>query len=204
MSNPLDFDPIIEARRQWAANGWEDACDGMAAITSVVRAQQLFLGRIDAVLRPLELTFARYEVLMLLLFSRRGSLPLNKIGARLQVHPTSVTNAVDRLEEQDLIKRVPACERQAHHPGRDLAGGPRARLAGDKSVERGGFLPAWDEPGGPGPADRRPAAVSPSGGGLFRASPGGRRLSQSTSAEMLGGATARGAGAGGVERTTSS
>jgi DNA-binding MarR family transcriptional regulator len=107
MSNPLDFDPIIEARRQWAANGWEDACEGMAAITSVVRAQQLFLGRIDTVLRPLELTFARYEVLMLLLFSRRGSLPLNKIGARLQVHPTSVTNAVDRLEEQDLIKRVP-------------------------------------------------------------------------------------------------
>jgi DNA-binding MarR family transcriptional regulator len=107
MSRPLDFDPIIEARRQWAAHGWEDASNGMAAITSIVRAQQVFLGRIDAVLRPLELTFARYEVLMLLVFSRRGSLPLNKIGARLQVHPTSVTNAVDRLEEQDLIKRVP-------------------------------------------------------------------------------------------------
>jgi DNA-binding MarR family transcriptional regulator len=107
MSRPLDFDPIIEASRQWSAHGWEEACDGMAAITSIVRAQQLFLGRIDAVLRPLELTFARYEVLMLLLFSRRGALPLNKIGARLQVHPTSVTNAVDRLEEQDLIKRVP-------------------------------------------------------------------------------------------------
>jgi DNA-binding MarR family transcriptional regulator len=107
MSRPLNFDPIIEARRQWDAHGWEDAGDGMAAITSVVRAQQLFLSRIDAVLRPLDLTFARYEVLMLLVFSRRGSLPLNKIGARLQVHPTSVTNAVDRLEQQDLIKRVP-------------------------------------------------------------------------------------------------
>jgi DNA-binding MarR family transcriptional regulator len=107
MSRPLDFDPIIEARRQWAAHGWPEASNGMAAITSIVRAQQVFLGRIDAVLRPLDLTFARYEVLMLLLFSRRGSLPLNKIGARLQVHPTSVTNAVDRLEEQDLIKRVP-------------------------------------------------------------------------------------------------
>jgi DNA-binding MarR family transcriptional regulator len=79
----------------------------MAAVTSIVRAQQIFLARIDAVLRPLDLTFARYEVLMLLLFSRHGSLPLNKIGARLQVHPTSVTNAVDRLENQDLIKRVP-------------------------------------------------------------------------------------------------
>jgi DNA-binding MarR family transcriptional regulator len=107
MSRPLDFDPIIEARRRWAAHGWDDAADGMAAITSIVRGQQLFMARIDAVLRPLELTFARYEVLMLLLFSRRGSLPLNKIGARLQVHPTSVTNAVDRLERQDLIKRVP-------------------------------------------------------------------------------------------------
>jgi DNA-binding MarR family transcriptional regulator len=107
MSRPLDFDPISEASRQWSAHGWGEACEGMAAITSIVRAQQLFLGRIDAVLRPLELTFARYEVLMLLLFSRRGALPLNKIGARLQVHPTSVTNAVDRLEEQGLIKRVP-------------------------------------------------------------------------------------------------
>jgi DNA-binding MarR family transcriptional regulator len=107
MSRPLSFDPIIEARRQWVVHGWEDAAQGMAAITSVVRAQQLFLARIDAVLRPLELTFARYEVLMLLLFSRTGSLPLNKIGARLQVHPTSVTNAVDRLEEHNLIKRVP-------------------------------------------------------------------------------------------------
>jgi DNA-binding MarR family transcriptional regulator len=107
MARPLDFDPIIEARRQWDAHGWPEVSGAMAAITSIVRAQQIFLGRIDAVLRPLELTFARYEVLMLLLFARRGSLPLNKIGARLQVHPTSVTNAVDRLEEQNLIKRVP-------------------------------------------------------------------------------------------------
>jgi DNA-binding MarR family transcriptional regulator len=107
MSRSLDFDPIIEAHRQWVAHGWEHAADGMAAITSVVRAQQLFLARIDAVMRPLNLTFARYEVLMLLMVSRRGALPLNKIGARLQVHPTSVTNAVDRLEEHNLIKRVP-------------------------------------------------------------------------------------------------
>lgn len=79
----------------------------MAAITSVFRAQQIYLSRIDAVLRPYRLTFARYEVLMLLLFSRTGSLPLNKVGARLQVHPTSVTNAVDRLEQQGLLRRVP-------------------------------------------------------------------------------------------------
>lgn len=106
-SRPLRFDPIAEARRQWEAHGWAEAAGGMAAVTSVFRAQQIFLARIDAVLRPLELTFARYEVLMLLSFSRTGALPLNKVGARLQVHPTSVTNAVDRLERQGLIRRVP-------------------------------------------------------------------------------------------------
>ena len=44
------------------------------------------------------LTFARYEVLMLLSFSTQGALPLGKIGERLQVNAASVTNAVDRLE----------------------------------------------------------------------------------------------------------
>jgi len=103
----LGFDPVAEARRQWEAHGWAGAAAGMAAVTSVVRAQQIYLGRIDGVLRPLGLTFARYEVLMLLRFSRRGALPLNKVGARLQVHPTSVTNAVDRLEDNGLLVRRP-------------------------------------------------------------------------------------------------
>jgi DNA-binding MarR family transcriptional regulator len=103
----LAFDPIAEARRQWTAHGWESASAGMAAVTSIFRAQQIYLAMIDEALRPFGLTFARYEVLMLLSFSRRGSLPLNKVGSRLQVHPTSVTNAVDRLEAKGLIRRVP-------------------------------------------------------------------------------------------------
>lgn len=106
-ARPLHFDPIAEARRQWQAHGWTEASEGMAAVTSVFRAQQIYLARIDAVLRPLDLTFARYEVLMLLLFSRTGALPLSKVGARLQVHPTSITNAVNRLEGDGLIIRVP-------------------------------------------------------------------------------------------------
>jgi DNA-binding MarR family transcriptional regulator len=105
-AGPLPFDPILEARRHWREHGWGPAADGMAAVTSVFRAQQIYLARIDAVLRPVGLTFARYEVLMLLMFSRTGALPLSKVGARLQVHPTSVTNAVDRLEQQQLIRRV--------------------------------------------------------------------------------------------------
>ncbi len=102
----LPFDPITEARRLWAEHGWEDAAAGMAAVTSLMRAQQIVQARVEEVLRPHGLTFARYEVLMLLLFSRRGSLPLSRIGDRLQVHPASITNAVDRLEGQGLVRRV--------------------------------------------------------------------------------------------------
>ena len=102
----LPFDPIAEAQRRWEAHGWGEAAPGMAAVTSIMRAHQLLLQRIDEQLRGLGLTFARYEVLMLLHFSRRGSLPMSVIGSRLQVHPTSVTSAVDRLERQQLVRRV--------------------------------------------------------------------------------------------------
>ena len=107
MTTPLPFDPIAEARRQWSKHGWDDAAAGMAVVTSIVRAQQILLSRIDEELRGLDLTFARYEVLMLLHFSHQGALPLGTVGSRLQVHPTSVTSAVDRLERQGLVRRVP-------------------------------------------------------------------------------------------------
>ena len=103
----LDFDPIDRARSQWALQDWGAAADGMAAITSIMRAHQIVLARVEGTLRPLGVTFARYEVLMLLLFSKRGSLPMKVIGSRLQVHPTSVTNAVDRLEDAELVTRTP-------------------------------------------------------------------------------------------------
>lgn len=103
----LPYDPIEEARRQWGAHGWEDGSSGMAAVTSVMRAQQIYMARVEAVLRPLGITFARYETMMLLYFSRRGALPMGVIGSRLQVHQTSVTNAVDRLEAAELVKRTP-------------------------------------------------------------------------------------------------
>jgi DNA-binding MarR family transcriptional regulator len=103
---PLPNDPIDLARDHWRVHGWPEAAEGMAAVTSIVRVQQLLVAHVEAALRPLGLTFARYEVLMLLIFSRQGRLPLGKIGERLQVHPASVTNAVDRLERDGLVRRV--------------------------------------------------------------------------------------------------
>ncbi|MFL6157971.1 MAG: MarR family winged helix-turn-helix transcriptional regulator [Marmoricola sp.] len=101
----LDFDPIDEAARQWGLR-W-DGVPQMHAVTSLMRVQQLVLSRLDAVLRPHDLTFARYEALVLLSFTRAGSLPLGKMGERLQVHPTSVTPIVDRLETAGLVVRRP-------------------------------------------------------------------------------------------------
>lgn len=98
-------DPIGLARQNWIDAGWGEAADGMVLVTSIMRVQQLFLGRIEALLRPHGLTFARFEVLRLLAFTRRGELPVGKIGERLQVHPASVTNAVQRLEEAGLVVR---------------------------------------------------------------------------------------------------
>jgi DNA-binding MarR family transcriptional regulator len=103
----LPFDPIAEAQRQWEAHAWDTEAPAMAVVTSIMRLQQVFLSKADATLRPLELTFARYEVLMLLSFSKEGSLPLGKIGERLQVNAASVTNAVDRLELRGLVARHP-------------------------------------------------------------------------------------------------
>ena len=104
-ARPLPFDAIAEARRQWEAHEWP-VPHAMAAVTSIMRAQQIVQARVDAALRPLDLTFARYEALVLLSFSRNGALPLGKMGDRLMLHPTSVTNIVDRLEDQGLVRRV--------------------------------------------------------------------------------------------------
>ena len=101
----LPFDPIAEARRHW--DGRWPAGDAMASATAIMRAQQIVLAAVDEALREHDLTFARYEALVLLTFSRKGSLPLGKMGERLMIHPTSVTNIIDRLEGQGLVRRRP-------------------------------------------------------------------------------------------------
>ncbi|MFI6479981.1 MarR family winged helix-turn-helix transcriptional regulator [Nonomuraea sp. NPDC050663] len=99
----LPFDPIERAAESWRVHFGPSSA--MAAVTSIMRAHQILLSQLDALLKPYDLTFARYEALVLLTFSRTGALPLSKIGERLMVHPTSVTNTVDRLERAGLVSR---------------------------------------------------------------------------------------------------
>jgi DNA-binding MarR family transcriptional regulator len=107
LPDPLPFDPIAEAQRQWRRRWGNAATPAMAAVTSIMRVHQLVMARLNDELKPWDLTFARYEALMLLFFSRTGSLPLGKMGARLQVHPTSVTNLIDGLEKAGYATRAP-------------------------------------------------------------------------------------------------
>src|SRR5215218_3036346 len=104
---PLRFDPVQEARRHWEARWGTDASPSMAAVTSIMRAQQIVMGRLNQALAEWDLTFPRYEALMLLHFSSSGSLPLGKMGERLQVHRTSITNIVDGLERLGYAERTP-------------------------------------------------------------------------------------------------
>jgi DNA-binding MarR family transcriptional regulator len=104
-SRPLPFDPIVRAAELWEERIGPSGT--MAAVTSIMRVQQILQSAVDGALRPHGLTFARYEALVLLTFSKRGSLPMRVMGERLQLHPTSVTNIVDRLEADGMVKRIP-------------------------------------------------------------------------------------------------
>ncbi|SDS32492.1 MULTISPECIES: MarR family winged helix-turn-helix transcriptional regulator [Jiangella] len=107
MAEPLDldFDPIERAASIWRERFGPS--EAMAAATSIMRVQQLLIGEFDRICRPYGLTFARYEALVLLSFSRTGALPMAKIGERLMVHPTSVTNTIQRLEGAGFVTREP-------------------------------------------------------------------------------------------------
>lgn len=152
----MTADPIARAEEHWRHRGWDDAAAGMRLVTTITRVQQLLHQRIDALLQP-HLTFARYEILMLLDFSRRGELPMSVIGSRLQVHAASVTSAVDRLERDGFVTRhrgeqdrrqviagiTPSGRRQARSATREL----NAKVFGDLGLAEprlGGVTGALD------------------------------------------------------------
>ena len=143
--SPLPFDPIEEAHRQWMERDLPVPA-AMTAATSIMRVQQIVLGAVDRALAPFDLTFARYEVLVLLSFTRTGQLPMGKIGARLMVHPTSVTSSVGRLEEQGFVHR------SAHDGDRRIVlaeitdEGRRVLASATDAVTESGFgLDAYDD-----------------------------------------------------------
>ncbi|MBL7495260.1 MarR family transcriptional regulator [Frankia sp. CNm7] len=97
-------DPIQAAYDLWVAKGWEDTADGMIAVTSLLRVHQLLMARADEILAPVELSFARYEVLVVLYFNE-DAVPLSYLAKALQLHQASVTNLINKLEKQGYLER---------------------------------------------------------------------------------------------------
>ena len=104
MQHPLAYDPVEASRERWVQEGWAESAAGMTAVVSVMRAEQIFLNRAATILRPLGLTFARYQVLGMLRWA--GPLTLGAVGHRLWITPATVTSAVDRLENAGLSRRI--------------------------------------------------------------------------------------------------
>jgi hypothetical protein len=132
---PLPFDPIAEATRQWEAHGWAAAAPGMAAVTSVMRVQQLMVARVEEVLRPHDLTFARYELLMLLSFSRAGSMPMSRIGAPAAGASDVGDERRRPCEARGLVRRVPHPSDRRADARRDHAVRAGAGPEGDRGAE---------------------------------------------------------------------
>jgi DNA-binding MarR family transcriptional regulator len=71
-----------------------------------VRGYSAAVREVDVILRPLGLNLSRFEVLLLLSFSRAGALPIMRIRDLLMVHGSSVTYLADRLAEAGLVERA--------------------------------------------------------------------------------------------------
>jgi DNA-binding MarR family transcriptional regulator len=101
------FDVVEASRRVWLARWEPEAASGMAVFTSILRSYQLLNDQVNKVMKTHDLTFARYEVLAWLATDPESSLTLSWISKTLRIPPATVTNLIDRLEDDGLVRRVP-------------------------------------------------------------------------------------------------
>ncbi|WP_235923011.1 MarR family winged helix-turn-helix transcriptional regulator [Corynebacterium lizhenjunii] len=104
---PSAPDPLAEAHRQWTNHFSADGADGLATVTSAAHIARLLRQGAEDALAPYNISYAHFELLTLVMWSRSGGLPMNKISSRLQLPPASLTHTVGKLEKAGLVARVP-------------------------------------------------------------------------------------------------
>src|SRR5580692_4183439 len=104
---PAPFDVVEASRRVWLQRWAPEAASGMAVFTAILRSYQLLNDQVQHVMRRHDLTFARYEVLAWLATDPESALTLSWISKTLRIPPATVTNIIDRLEDEKLVRRVP-------------------------------------------------------------------------------------------------
>jgi len=101
------FDVVEASRRVWLERWDPAAASGMAAFTAILRSYQLLNDQVNHVVRRHDLTFARYEVLAWLATDPESALTLSWISKTLRIPPATVTNIIDKLEDDKLVRRMP-------------------------------------------------------------------------------------------------
>lgn len=73
---------------------------------SLMGAERQLIGTIGEILKENGLTRPQWSVLTILHLSPAGQIPLGRIAQALEVHGTTITNAVDRLTDLGLAERT--------------------------------------------------------------------------------------------------
>lgn len=102
---PAPFDVVEGSRRVWLERWDPKAASGMAVFTAILRSYQLLKAQVDVVMRRHGLTFARYEVLAWLETDPEPPPTLSWISRTLRMPPATVTNIIDYLEGEKLLRR---------------------------------------------------------------------------------------------------
>lgn len=98
-------DAVEEAAHRWSER--YPGVSGFRALTALLRGYAVMVKEAERILRPFGLNLSRFEVLMMLSFTRSAGLPMTRIRDLLTVHGSSVTYLVDRLVEAGLVTRTP-------------------------------------------------------------------------------------------------
>lgn len=96
----------------WRARGWHAAAEGASAAFEIVCIERLLTVAINARVKPLGLTLARFEVLVQLLLRDQAVPGIRELADALQVHATSVSSALEGLQGSGYVQV------SAHHSDR--------------------------------------------------------------------------------------
>jgi DNA-binding MarR family transcriptional regulator len=101
------FDVVEASRRVWLERWEPEAASGMAVFTAILRSYQLLNDQVNGVMKRHGFTFVQYQVLAWLETDPESSLTLSWISKTLRIPPATVTDIIDRLEDERLVRRVP-------------------------------------------------------------------------------------------------
>ena len=146
-------DPVEKARRQWVASGKADE-SGFTVVVSMLRTYGLMIRELERVLKPLDLTLSRYEVLLLLSFTKDERLPIMRLRDLLMIHGSSATYLVDKLVDAGWLERQDDPSDRRVSIVHLTPSGRRRMQAGTKALTAAGIGPV----GGMGDDDRRALA----------------------------------------------